>query len=63
MHENDLYNEYELKLTVAGTANTEEGGDVFRLSRILGLIAGAVEGPGWGKDTRLGCAEPAFLAT
>ena len=51
------------KLTAADTVDTEEGRYVFRLSRILGLIAVVVEGPGCGKGARLGYAEPVCLAT
>ena len=51
------------KLSVAGTVDAEEGGDVFRLSRILRPIAVVVEGPGWEEGTLLGCAESVCLAT
>ena len=51
------------KLTAADTVDTEEGRYISRLSRILGLIAVVVEGPGWGEGARLGNAEPVFLAT
>ena len=51
------------KLNVAGTVDTEEGADVFRLTRILGLKAVLVKGPGWGEGKLLDCAESVCLAT